>query len=317
MYYLGIDLGGTNIAAGIVKDDFTLLKKDSTPTLAYRDASAIMDDMAMLCNRLLEETNLKAEDIENVGIAAPGTANPESGCVEYANNLPFRHYPMVQELINRIPFKSVCIENDANAAAYGEAVAGAAKGSKNSVMITLGTGVGGGIVLDGKIYSGFNYAGAELGHMIIEANGRQCSCGLKGCWEAYSSATALINMTKEAMERNPDTIMWDACEKNLAKVNGRTAFNAMRQGDMVAADVIDTYIDYLAVGIINIINIFCPEVLSLGGGISNEKERLLDILLPRIGMKTYSSGCDRRTHIRIAELGNDAGIIGAAMLKRV
>ena len=182
-------------------------------------------------------------------------------------------------------------------------------------MITLGTGVGGGIIIDGKVYSGFNYAAAELGHMMIVANGNPCSCGLNGCWEAYSSATALIKSTREAMERNPDTVMWEMCEGNLANVNGRTAFNAMRQGDMVAAEVIDMYIEYLAVGIINIINIFCPEVLSIGGGISNEKDRLLDMLLPRIGMRIYSSNSPRRTLIKIAELGNEAGIIGAAALR--
>ena len=314
MYYIGIDLGGTNIAAGIVNDDFTILKKASTPTMATREPSAILDDMAKLCYDLLDEAGLKVEDIEYAGIATPGTANHDTGIVVYANNLPFLNYPLAEELKARIPFKAVYIENDANAAAKGEAVAGAAKGTSNSVMITLGTGVGGGVIIDNKIYTGFNYAGAELGHMIIVANGRRCSCGLKGCWEAYSSATALIKMTQEAMDRNQDTILWAMCNGNTNAVNGRTAFNAMRQGDLVAAEVIYSYIDYLACGIINIINIFCPEVLSIGGGISNEKERLLDMLLPRIGLRIYSSNSAQRTLIKIAELGNDAGFIGAAAL---
>ena len=182
MYYIGIDLGGTNIAAGIVNDDFTILKKASTPTMATREPSAILDDMAKLCYDLLDEAGLKVEDIEYAGIATPGTANHDTGIVVYANNLPFLNYPLAEELKARIPFKAVYIENDANAAAKGEAVAGAAKGTSNSVMITLGTGVGGGVIIDNKIYTGFNYAGAELGHMIIVANGRRCSCGLKGCW---------------------------------------------------------------------------------------------------------------------------------------
>lgn len=314
MYYMGIDLGGTNIAAGIVNDEFTIVKKGSVPTLATREPSDILDDMAKLCLSVIEEAGLTVDDIEYAGIATPGTANHDTGVVVYANNLPFLNYPIADELRARVPFKAVYIENDANAAAKGEAVAGAARGTSNSVMITLGTGVGGGIIIDNKVYSGFNYAGAELGHMIIVADGRRCSCGLKGCWEAYSSATALVKMTKEAMDRNPDTLMWAMCNGNSASVSGRTAFNAMRQGDMVAAEVIDSYIDYLACGIINIINIFCPEILSIGGGISNEKDRLLDMLLPRIGMRTYSSNSPHRTLIKIAELGNDAGIIGAAAL---
>lgn len=315
MYYIGIDLGGTNIAVGIVDENHEIIAKGSTPTLANREPGAILDDMAKACADVIAEAGLTVDDIEYAGIATPGTADHDAGVVVYANNLPFLNYPLSDELKKRIPFKAVYIENDANAAALGEAVAGAAKGTTDSIMITLGTGVGGGIIIDGKVYSGFNYAAAELGHMMIVANGNPCSCGLNGCWEAYSSATALIKSTREAMERNPDTVMWEMCEGNLANVNGRTAFNAMRQGDMVAAEVIDMYIEYLAVGIINIINIFCPEVLSIGGGISNEKDRLLDMLLPRIGMRIYSSNSPRRTLIKIAELGNEAGIIGAAALR--
>ena len=315
MYYIGIDLGGTNIAVGIVNENHEIIAKGSTPTLANREPGAILDDMAKACADVIAEAGLTVDDIEYAGIATPGTADHDAGVVVYANNLPFLNYPLSDELKKRIPFKAVYIENDANAAALGEAVAGAAKGTTDSIMITLGTGVGGGIIIDGKVYSGFNYAAAELGHMMIVANGNPCSCGLNGCWEAYSSATALIRSTREAMESNPDTVMWEMCEGNLANVNGRTAFNAMRQGDMVAAEVIDMYIEYLAVGIINIINIFCPEVLSIGGGISNEKDRLLDMLLPRIGMRIYSSNSPRRTLIKIAELGNEAGIIGAAALR--
>jgi glucokinase len=211
----------------------------------------------------------------------------------------------------------VKIANDANAAAWGEAVAGAAKGSTNSVMITLGTGVGGGIIIDNKIYAGFNAAGGELGHIVIEYNGRSCSCGRRGCWEAYSSATALIAMTKEKLaeceESGRNTVMYDLVKKK-GKVSGITAFDAMRLGDAAGKEVVDKYVSYLACGIANIINIFQPEIISLGGGVSNEGKSLVDALLPIIQKEQYGGGIVKQTELRIAKLGNDAGIIGAAAL---
>ena len=212
--------------------------------------------------------------------------------------------------------KKVLIENDANAAAKGEVACGASKGHKNSVMITLGTGLGGGIVIDNKIYSGFNFSGAELGHTVIEYNGRPCSCGRRGCWEAYSSATGLINMTKDKMKECKDTIMWEMCGGKLENAGGRTAFDAMRKGDKAGKEVVDMYIAYLAAGTVNMINIFQPEVLVIGGGICNEKEYLTKPLQEIIDREQYSRNNpeDLKTKVRIAALGNDAGIIGAAML---
>lgn len=310
---MGIDLGGTNIAAGIVDENYHIVKKDSVPTQP-KDAKIIMDDMASLCHSLIESAGLTFDDFAYAGIATPGTANHDTGEVVYANNLPFMHFQLSEELRSRAPFKAVYIENDANAAALGEAMAGAAKGTSSSVMITLGTGVGGGYVLDGKVVSGFNYAGAEFGHTVIVHNGRQCSCGRRGCWEAYSSATGLINMTREKMNGRPDTKMWEMCCGSLDKVSGRTAFEACRAGDLAGKEVVDEYIEYLACGITNMINIFSPEVLSLGGGISNERDYLLDRLVPLIHREEYARNSAIRTVVKIAELRNDAGIIGAALL---
>ena len=209
------------------------------------------------------------------------------------------------------------VENDANAAAWGEAVAGAARGTHNSVMITLGTGVGGGIIIDDKVYSGFNYAGAELGHIVIVTDGEPCGCGRHGCWEAYSSATALIRMTARALDAaradGRQTLMEDMVAK-AGKVSGRTAFDAMRAGDAVATEVVNTYLHYLAQGLSNIINIFQPEVLSIGGGISNEGDSLLETLVPLIRAEVYGHGVVPDTRICIAELKNNAGIIGGAVL---
>jgi len=317
MYRIGIDLGGTNIAAGLVDSQMNLLWQDSVPTGADRAPELIVDDMAALCKKLCADHGVALTDVESVGIASPGIANHDTGVVEYANNLPFRQFPIAQMLRERLGVERIRLENDANAAAWGEAVAGAAQGTTNSIMITLGTGVGGGIIIDNKVYSGFNYAGAELGHIVIEVNGAQCSCGRKGCWEAYSSATGLIRMTKEKIaeceKAGVPTLMKKLAEEK-GKVSGRTAFDAKRAGDAAAAEVVDKYVLYLAEGLANIVNIFQPEVVSIGGGISNEGDYLKDMLLPLIRQRVYGGGIVSATKICMAQLGNSAGIIGAAML---
>ena len=318
MYYIGVDLGGTNIAAGIVNSEFEIVRKGSVPTnVAGRTAEEIIKDMGALCDSLVKDAGLTFDDIEYVGIASPGAVDPVRGVVNYANNLPFSRFPIADTLKKYIPVKKVLVENDANAAAKGEAVAGAAKGVGDVVMITLGTGVGGGIIIDHKVYSGFNYAGAELGHIVIEYNGRQCSCGRKGCWEAYSSATGLINMTKEKLAeceaKGIPTLMTDFV-KEEGKVSGKTAFAAMKKGDAPAKEVVDMYIGYLGCGLSNIINIFQPEILVIGGGICNEKHYLTDPLEKIIKEETYGNEAIKPTTLKIAELGNDAGIIGAAVL---
>ena len=316
MYYIGIDLGGTNIAVGIVDESFKIVKKGSTPTLVNRDPELIIADMGKLCLELLAETGIGLEEVVCAGIAAPGSVNPRTGIIEYANNLPFLRFPIADTLRKYLPVREVYLENDANAAALGEAVGGAAKGKRLSVMITLGTGVGGGVIIDGKIYSGFNYAGAELGHTVIEYNGRQCSCGRKGCFEAYASATALVNMTKEKLAACKDTLMWEMCGNDINKADARIAFAAMKKGDRAGKEVVDMYISYLACGITNMINIFQPEVLLIGGGVCNEKDYLLKPLTEIVNADQYTRNQAVKTEIKIAALGNDAGIVGAATLGR-
>lgn len=316
MYYIGIDLGGTNIAAGIVDESFKIVKKGSTPTLVNRDPELIIADMGKLCMSLLDDAGIDINEVACAGIAAPGSINPETGVIEYANNLPFLRFPIADILRKYLPVKKICLENDANAAALGEAVGGAAKGKRLSVMITLGTGVGGGVIIDGKIYSGFNYAGAELGHTVIEHNGRQCSCGRKGCFEAYASATALVNMTKEKLAACKDTVMWEMCGNDISKADARIAFAAMKQSDRAGKEVVDMYISYLACGITNMINIFQPEVLLIGGGVCNEKDYLLKPLVEIVNTEQYTRNQPIKTEIKIAALGNDAGIVGAAALGR-
>ena len=316
-HYLGIDLGGTNIAVGIVNEDLEIVLKDSVPTGADREADAIIADMAELCKKIVAKAGLTMADIEYAGIASPGTANSASGIIEYANNLPFVNYPLANKLASMAGVSKVYIENDANAAALAEALAGVAKGAKHSVMITLGTGVGGGIVLDGKVYCGFNHAGAELGHMVICHEGHHCSCGRDGCWEAYSSATGLINMTKAKLDSCKDTgaaAIMEEIVKDAGKVSGKTAFAAMKKGCKGGEEVVDNYINLLACGIANIITIFHPDILSIGGGICNEGDNLLVPLKEKIWAELSDIKPEDRTEIVIAKLGNDAGIIGGAAL---
>ncbi len=319
MYYIGVDLGGTNIAVGIVDENHKIVKKMSTPTLPDRGAEAIVKDMARLSETLMKDLKLTLSDIASVGIASPGIANRATGVVEYSCNLPFDNFPMAEVFKSFLPVKAVYVENDANAAALAEALAGAAKGTRDSVMITLGTGVGGGIIIDGKIISGFNAAGGELGHMVIEKDGRQCGCGRRGCWETYSSATGLANMTREKvnelMLKKIPSLMVDEY-KASGRISARTAFDAMKKGDKAGQAVVDEYISYLACGIANIINIFQPEVLSIGGGVCNEKNYLLDPLMELVDREQYTRDNKRKTVVKIAEMGNDAGIVGAAGLGR-
>lgn len=311
-YYVGIDLGGTNIVAGVVDEEYNIIAKASTKTNCPRPEKEIADDMAKVALQAVKNADLTIDDIEWIGVGTPGIANSSTGIIEYSNNLGFKDTPMVKYIQETID-KPVFIENDANAAAYGEYVAGAAKGAKNAVCITLGTGVGGGIIVDGKIYAGSNYAGAEIGHTVIEVDGAQCSCGRKGCFEAYSSATGLIRMTNEAIEMFPDCKMAEmAAEKG--KVTARTSFDAMRAGDKAAKDVVDKYIKYLAAGITNTINIFQPDVLCIGGGVCNEGDPLLLPVKALVKEEVYTRNSEKNAEIVIAKLGNDAGIIGAAFL---
>jgi len=319
MYYIGIDLGGTNIAAGVVDGDHNILVKESVPTLADRAPGLIAADIATLCRTVASKAGLDIAGVAGIGIASPGIADNARGMVVYCNNINFRHFPMSAILAESLTIdaKLIHIANDANAAAWGEAVAGAAQGTSNSVMITLGTGVGGGIIIHNAIYAGFNNAGGELGHMAIVEGGRACTCGRNGCWEAYSSATAMIAMTKEKLDEcdksGRKTIMSDMVAADQ-RVSGKTAFAAMKKGDGAGAEVVDMYIRYLACGLTNIINIFQPQVLSLGGGVSNEGDALLKPLIPIIKKEQYGGGIVAETELRIAKLGNDAGIIGAAFL---
>lgn len=311
MYSIGIDLGGTNIAVGIVTEDGNIVKKTSTPTRAERPFEEIFADMARCIHSLLKETAIAVEEIKSIGIGTPGCLDPKKGMLIFAGN--FKHGTLVnyRELMKKHFDLPVYIGNDANAAALAEARVGAAKGAESAVMVTLGTGVGGGIVLDGKIYEGFLSSAGELGHIVIVHDGEQCTCGRKGCWEAYASVTALVRQTKEAMKKNPDSIM---NRVPMNEVNGRTSFDAAKQGDKAALAVVEQYQEYIADGLANIANILNPEVMVIGGGICKEGDFLLKPVDEKLQKKVFGAGLLPKRKLAVAQLGNDAGIIGAALL---
>ena len=314
MYYVGIDLGGTNIAAGLVNEEGKIIFQESIPTHAERHYTEIIKDMADLALSVIKGAGVSIDEVEKIGIGSPGTPDCKNGILVFSGNLNFRNVPMKAEMQKYINLP-VNLDNDANCAALAEWAAGSAKGTEHSVTITLGTGIGGGIIINGESYSGFNYAGAEIGHMVMNCDGEQCTCGRKGCWETYASATALIRQTTKAAKETPDSLINKLIEGDLSKINAKTAFDAAKQGDVVADRVVKQYIKYIAEGLINVINIFMPEVVVIGGGVCKEGEYLLKPLRELVYAGVFSREEIPQTQIKTALMGNDAGIVGAAMLK--
>ncbi len=307
--YIGIDLGGTNIAVGLVDNKGKIISHASTPTLRERHWTEIVKDMVTLTHKVTTAAGKNLADIKVIGIGIPGNINNEQGIVVRAANLNMVNIPIASEFRKYIDIP-VNLENDANAAAYGEYFA---QGSQrdNFLMVTLGTGVGGGIVMKGKIFHGFNGAGGEIGHHVIHTDGEKCSCGRYGCYEAYASVTALIKQTKRKMAENPTSMMHQWVKENGA-VNGFTAFDCAKRGDSAAIEVRDQYITYVAEGITNLVNIFQPELVVIGGGISSEGEVILKPIREFVAKNEFNKSAPH-TQIETAALFNDAGIVGAAM----
>lgn len=317
-YYIGVDVGGTNIACGVVNENCEIIARSKVKTNtrdkdnAPPEYAVVLEEIKSAVRIACEEAGISPSAAETIGIGCPGICNQTTGVVEYSNNLGFLNVPLKADMESEFKIP-VYLENDANAAAFGEFVAGAAKGANSAVVITLGTGVGSGIVVDGKIYRGSNFAGGEIGHTVIVMDGLPCTCGRRGCFEAYSSATGLVRMTTQASELNPESLMTKMIRED-GKVSARTAYKAMKQGDPVGKAVTDQYIKYLSCGIANVINTFQPDILCIGGGVCNEGDALLVPLKAAVAEQIYSKHSAKNTDIVICKLGNDAGIIGAAML---
>lgn len=320
MFRIGVDLGGTNIAAGLVDEQFRIVDRESVKTNVPRPAESIIRDIARLVNILCDRNKLGQENIESVGVGVPGTINEDTGYVEYSNNIRFEKVPFI-ELLSGLISIPVCFGNDANAAALGEYYAGRYN-VKSFVMITLGTGIGSGIILDGRLIKGINFAASELGHTVIKMGGEPCTCGRRGCFEAYASATALIRDTRRRMTSEEyfggnaagKTVLWDLCGKDADNIEAKHVFDAVKLGDELANELFSDYTDYLAEGIANIINILQPELVCIGGGVSKAGEMLLTPVKEKVAGLIFSKNSAKNTEIELARLDNDAGIIGAAML---
>lgn len=311
MYYIGIDLGGTNIKGALVNEAGEILREESRPTRAALGAETVCDGIAAVITALAEGTDA----IGGVGIGCPGTVDDASGRVVYAPNLGWRDFDLRAAVKERTGF-ALRLGNDANAAALAETLVGCAKGAQSAVIVTLGTGVGGGVVLGGRLLTGCTGTASEPGHMVIHSGGEKCACGREGCFEAYASATALIRETKRAMAAQPQSLLHTVAEEN-GTVDGRTAFAAAQRGDAAARAVVERYTDDLACGLANLVNIFFPEVIALSGGIAEQGEALLGPLRERVRSLSYASDCAaRHTRIERCTLGYRAGVIGAALLVR-
>jgi len=315
-YYMGIDLGGTNIAAGVTDGNFKLLFQSSVPTGLPRPAGELARAVYDMAGDMLAGHGMDFGHIKSMGIGIPGTVNRETGMVEYANNFGFDHVPFLKMIKELFPCP-VYGENDAKAAAWGEYLAGAGQGSSSMVAVTLGTGVGGGIILNGRILEGYNMAAGEIGHMVVEKGGRPCNCGRRGCLEAYASATALIGRARQEAGRQSDSLLNFLCKENPEAIDGRMVFEAAAAMDPAAIQVLEEFLDYLAEGLANIINLLQPEVVCIGGGLSGAGDRLLVPLKEKVEPLLYSRSSQKNARIVAAALGNEAGIIGAAGLGKM
>ncbi len=312
MFRIGIDVGGTGIQAGVIDDSFRILAEESIPT---RTSDPFADQVARIAGcvkSVAAKAGLTMEQIVSIGIGIPGIANAATGEIIKCTNMGWYHVPFRNEFMKHTSIP-VFIDNDANVAALAESVAGVSADSSSSVFVTIGTGIGSGIILNGRIWSGFHGIGGELGHVIFDLDGVPCTCGNKGCLERYCSATALIRMAREAISLHPETLMMKMISGDVSRLEARTVIDAARQSDPLASEVYAQYIDQLAQAFANIVNFLDPEVIVIGGGVSKAGNFLLDPL--RREFPKYVIYNDQpMPEIKLAILGSEAGIIGAAML---
>lgn len=313
MMYIGVDLGGTGIKVGLVAENGEIIYKTDCPTRATEGLAVIVKDMAELIKKVLDNTNTDIKEIKSIGVGSPGSVDDKNGVILYANNLNLHNANLADEL-GKYYDVPIFVGNDANCATLGEFFALKDDNITDLVAITLGTGVGGGVIINKKVFTGVNGIAGELGHTVISLNGEKCTCGRKGCWEAYASATALIRDTQRAAAENPDSYVAKLVSENGGKANGKTAFDASIAGDEVGKKLVDNYVSYVAEGIVNIINTFRPHAVVIGGGISKQGENLLNPVKEYVNKYVYGGEETNVTKISIAKLGNDAGIVGAAFL---
>ncbi len=310
---VGIDVGGTAVKIGLVDAEQNLIAQTSIPTGAERDWKNMIKDIGEGSVALLQEQGIPIVRCVGAGVGMPGTIDRENGVVIYSNNIRWENVPLASELGKYLPVP-VYVANDADCAALGEAVAGAAKGEKDVIMLTLGTGVGGGVILDGRIFTGKMVGGCEIGHMVIVEDGEPCTCGRKGCLEAYASATALWRDGVRAMKEHPETLLWKKCGGDLEQPRVELIFEAAKEGDPVCTALVENYRKKLGTGIINLVNIFRPKKILVGGGVSRQGAYLFDPINQRLQEECYGREKGQIPEVAEATLGNNAGMIGAANL---
>jgi len=308
MYRIGVDLGGTNIAVGLVNERHEMIAYTSVPTGAKRPAAPIVADLCDAVDTVLQKAGIRADDCEGIGVGAPGTCDVQRGIVIRSYSLSWENVPLCAMMKERFSLP-IRLDNDANCAALAEVKAGAAVGYDNVVLVTLGTGIGTGIVIHGGIYSGLKGNGTEMGHVMLNMDGELCTCGRRGCWDAYASATALIMQAKRAAASRPESVL-----NRIDNITGQAVFEAADQGDVTAKFVISQYCEYLAIGISNIVNALAPDMILVGGGISRQGDRILDPVREYVRKYCFDTREDALPMIQVASMGNDAGIIGAAAL---
>lgn len=312
MYFIGIDVGGTGLKVGVVDENGKIYSKVSCPTGIERGHEPVIHDMCTLAMKAAEEANIAWEDIVSVGVGIPGLHDNITKRVPFCTNLKWHNVPLI-DLMEKELHKPVYVDNDANVAGLAESVAGATRGCKSSIIVTLGTGVGGGIIINGRIFTGSHGVASEIGHIITVAGGEMCTCGNRGCWERYASATALIREGRKFASENPDSRLAQSVGGDLSKIEARSVIDLAKEGDPGCVELFDNYVEHLCVGLVTLVNVYDPEVIALGGGVSKAGDFLLDKVNARLpGMIFFKSMPYAR--IVLAEMGNDAGIIGAAML---
>lgn len=308
MYRIGVDLGGTNIAVGLVNEKYQIVEAVSVPTNASRSVEQVVDSIGGAIECVMEKARITVDNCSLIGVGAPGTCDVERGIVICSYSLSWNDVPLSSMLQKRFGIP-VRLDNDANCAALAEVKAGAAKGYRNVVLVTLGTGIGTGIVINGSIYSGLKGNGTEMGHVLIDYDGELCFCGRRGCWDTYASATALIVQAKRAASGRPESVL-----NRLPEITGKSVFDAAKQGDITAKAVVKKYCEYLALGISNIVNALAPEMILLGGGISREGELIINPIRDYIKEYCFDTREEGLPVLGVASMGNDAGIVGAASL---
>lgn len=310
---IGVDLGGTFIKVGLVDFKGNILRMNSILTCAERGPVYIIHTIAEQIKELTAEQGISINDLHSIGIGVPGLVEYNTGKVVYCSNLSWRNIELRAEL-NSLLRRNVYVENDATAAGLGESLFGSTKGADNSILLTLGTGIGSGIIIDRNIYRGSHGSGSEIGHMIIGENFYDCNCGNNGCFETFASATAIIRYVQHRIGVDGvKTSILEMAENKEENITAKVIFDEAKKGDVLALEAVDRMCRYLAIGIINIYNILDPDIIALGGGVSKAGDFLIERVKEKVNSMLFTKDL-KYGEIVLAALGNDAGIIGSAFL---